>query len=40
MIVAAVLFFFSAGLVIKMVYSPAVGSKSGAAVFQSVKRIS
>jgi len=35
MIVAAIFFFFSAGLVIKMVYSPAAGSRIGAAVFQS-----
>jgi len=35
MIVAAVLFFFSAGLVIKMVYSPASATNPGWAVFQT-----
>jgi len=35
MIVAAILFFFAAGLVVKMGYSPAGGSKSGGTVFQS-----
>ena len=34
-IVAAIFFFFSAGLVLKMVYSPAASTKSGSAISQS-----
>ena len=35
MIVAAIFFFFSAGLVVKMLYSPVSGANSGSAMFQS-----
>ena len=35
MIVAAIFFFFSAGLVIKMVYSPASGTNRGSAISPS-----
>ena len=35
MIVAAIFFFFSAGLVAKMFYSPVSGDNSGSAMFQS-----
>ena len=35
MIVAAIFFFLSAGLVAKMVYSPVSGNNSGSALFQS-----
>ena len=35
MIVAAIFFFLSAGLVVKMVYSPVSGTNSGSAMFQS-----
>ncbi len=35
MIVAAIFFFFSAGLAIKLVYPPASGTNSGSAMFQS-----
>ena len=34
-IVAAILFFFSAGLVLKMVYAPVSGTNSGSTIFQS-----
>jgi hypothetical protein len=33
MIVAAIFFFFSAGLVVKMFYSPVSGANSGSAMF-------
>jgi len=35
MIVAAIFFFFSAGLVVKIVYSPVSGTNSGSTIFQS-----
>jgi cytochrome c-type biogenesis protein CcmH/NrfF len=35
MIVAAIFFFLSAGLVVKMIYAPVSGTNSGAAMFQS-----
>jgi hypothetical protein len=36
MIVAAIFFFLSAGLVVKMIYAPVSGAKGGTAIFQSV----
>ena len=35
MMVAAIFFFLSAGLVVKLVYSPVSGNNSGSALFQS-----
>jgi len=35
MIVAAIFFFFSAGLVVKIVYSPMSGANSGSPIYQS-----
>lgn len=35
MIVAAILFFFAAGLVVKMMYTPVPGTGSGPSIFQS-----
>ena len=34
-IVAAILFFFSAGLIVKMLYAPVSGTNSGSTIFQS-----